>query len=120
MKLNTKKIIEFFSNPRKAIVSFILFNAIILFISLLVLQPSIAMAQEGFTPEMGLGFMAAAVAVAGSGIGAGIAVSGAAAGGAAAIAERPGVATWILILAGLGEGIAIYGLIISIMILGAL
>jgi len=119
MKLNTKKIIEFFSNPRKAVASFILFNAIILFISLIVLQPSIAKAQE-FTPELGLGFMAAAVAVGASGIGAGIAVSGAAAGGAAAIAERPGVATWILILAGLGEGIAIYGLIISIMILGAL
>jgi V/A-type H+-transporting ATPase subunit K len=118
MILNTKKIIEFFSNPRKAILSFILFNVIIVLVSLLVLQPSLASAQEA-TPETGLKFMAAAVAVAGSGIGAGIAVSGAASGGAAAIAERPGVATWILILAGLGEGIAIYGLIISILVLGA-
>jgi len=119
MKLNTKKIVEFFSNPRKAVISFILINVVILFISLLILQPSIARAQEVTTPESGLKFIAAALAVAGSGIGAGIAVSGAASGGAAAIAERPGVATWILILAGLGEGIAIYGLIISILVLGA-
>jgi V/A-type H+-transporting ATPase subunit K len=119
MRLDSKKIVEFFSNPRRALLFFILSNAVILFVSLFLLQPSIARAQVS-TPEMGLGFMAAAVAVAGSGIGAGIAVYGAASGGAAAIAERPGVATWILILAGLGEGIAIYGLIISIMILGAL
>ncbi|MGQ9468842.1 MAG: ATP synthase subunit C [Nitrososphaerales archaeon] len=119
MRLNTKKIIEFFSDPKRAMLSFVLFNAIILFVSLLVLQPSIARAQE-VTPETGLGFMAAAIAVVGSGIGAGIAVYGAASAGAAAMAERPGIATWILILAGLGEGIAIYGLIISIMILGAL
>ncbi len=119
MKVNTKKIIEFFSNPKRAMLSFVLFNAIILFLSLLVLQPSIAKAQAP-TTEIGLGLLAAGVAVGASGIGAGIAVSGAAAGGAAAIAERPGVATWILILAGLGEGIAIYGLIISIMILGKL
>jgi V/A-type H+-transporting ATPase subunit K len=118
MKLNTKKIIEFFSNPRRAMLSFVFFNIVVIFVSLLVLQPTIASAQE-VTPETGLKFMAAAVAVAGSGIGAGIAVYGAASGGAAAIAERPGVATWILILAGLGEGIAIYGLIISILVLGA-
>lgn len=118
MKLNSKKIIEFFSNPKKAMLSFILFNAIILLVSLLVLQPSIAKAQE-VTPEAGLGLLGAGLAIAGAGIGAGIAVSGAASAGAAAIVEKPGVATWVLILAGLGEGIAIYGLIISILILGA-
>jgi len=118
--MNLKKIIEFFSNPRRLFTFLIFFNIAVLVISLLAFQPSIAKAQEGVTPEIGLGLMAAAVAVAGSGIGAGMAVYGAATAGAAAIAERPGVATWIIILAGLGEGIAIYGLIISIMILGTL
>ncbi|MCP8310599.1 MAG: ATP synthase subunit C [Candidatus Methylarchaceae archaeon HK02M1] len=116
MKLN-KKIIEFFSNPRRAMLSFIFLNVATLIIALF-LFPPIARAQE-VTPESGLKFIAAALAVSGSGIGAGLAVYGAASAGAAAIAERPGVATWILILAGLGEGIAIYGLIISILVLGA-
>jgi V/A-type H+-transporting ATPase subunit K len=70
--------------------------------------------------QYGLGLMAAAVAVAGSCLGAGIAIYGAASAGAAAMAERPETSVWILILAGLGEGVAIYGLLISIMILGKL
>jgi V/A-type H+-transporting ATPase subunit K len=120
MKMNFKKIIEFFSNPKRLFTFLIFFNVAVLAISLLAFQPSIAKAQAGFTPEIGMGLMAAAVAVAGSGIAAGIAVYGAATAGAAAIAERPGIATWVIILAGLGEGIAIYGLIIAIMILGTL
>ncbi|MCP8320536.1 MAG: ATPase [archaeon] len=118
--MSIKRITEFFSNPKRTLAFFIFSNLVLFVVSLLVFQPSIARAQEGFTPEIGMGLMAAAVAVAGSGIGAGIAVYGAASAGAAAIAERPGIATWIIILAGLGEGIAIYGLIISIMILGTL
>ncbi|MGQ9718868.1 MAG: ATP synthase subunit C [Nitrososphaerales archaeon] len=118
--MNLKKISEFFSNPKRLFTFLIFFNVALLMISLLVFQPSMARAQEGVSAEIGMGLMAAAVAVAGSGIGAGMAVYGAATAGAAAIAERPGIATWIIILAGLGEGIAIYGLIISIMILGTL
>ncbi|MCP8313993.1 MAG: ATPase [archaeon] len=120
MMMSIKRITEFFSNPRRTLAFFIFSNLVLLVISLLTFQPSIARAQEGVTPEIGLGLIAAGLAVSGSGIGAGIAVYGAASAGAAAIAERPGVATWIIILAGLGEGIAIYGLIIAIMILGTL
>ncbi|MEM3383023.1 MAG: ATP synthase subunit C [Nitrososphaerales archaeon] len=119
--MNPKRILEFFSNPKRLLTFLIFFNIAVLAISLLSFQPSIAKAAEaGTTSEIGLGLMAAAVAVAGSGIAAGIAVYGAATAGAAAIAERPGIATWVIILAGLGEGIAIYGLIIAIMILGTL
>ncbi|MEM3437043.1 MAG: ATP synthase subunit C [Nitrososphaerales archaeon] len=118
--MNYKKIIEFLYNPKRLFTLLIFFNVAVLIISLLAFQPSIAKAQEGLTPEIGLGLIAAGLAVSGSGIGAGIAVYGAASAGAAAIAERPGIATWIIILAGLGEGIAIYGLIIAIMILGTL
>jgi len=70
--------------------------------------------------QYGLGLIGAAIAVAGSCMGAGIAIYGAASAGAAAIAERPETSIWVLILAGLGEGVAIYGLLIAILILGRL
>ncbi|MCD6155075.1 MAG: hypothetical protein J7J22_04845 [Candidatus Verstraetearchaeota archaeon] len=64
-------------------------------------------------------FFGAGLAVAGSCIGAGLALYGATSAGLAALTEKPGLAVWVLILAGLGEGVAIYGLIIAILILGA-
>ena len=70
--------------------------------------------------QYGLGLVAAGIAVAGSCMGAGIAVYGAASAGLAAVVEKPESSTWVLILAGLGEGIAIYGLLIAIIILGRL
>jgi V/A-type H+/Na+-transporting ATPase subunit K len=73
-----------------------------------------------FYSQYGLGLLSAAVAVGGSCIGAGIAIYGAASAGAAAIAERPESSIWVLILAGLGEGVAIYGLLIAIIILSKL
>jgi V/A-type H+-transporting ATPase subunit K len=73
-----------------------------------------------FYTQYGLDLMAAGIAVAGSCLGAGIAIYGAASAGAAAIAERPEASVWVLILAGLGEGVAIYGLLIAILILGKL
>jgi V/A-type H+-transporting ATPase subunit K len=81
-------------------------------------------AQAQLPPEIfsqyGMGLLGAAVAVAGSCLGAGIAIYGAASAGAAAMAERPETSIWVLILAGLGEGVAIYGLLIAILILGKL
>jgi F0F1-type ATP synthase membrane subunit c/vacuolar-type H+-ATPase subunit K len=73
-----------------------------------------------FYSQYGMGLMSAAIAVGGSCIGAGIAIYGAASAGAAAIAERPESSIWVLILAGLGEGVAIYGLLIAIIILSKL
>jgi V/A-type H+-transporting ATPase subunit K len=75
---------------------------------------------DSFYGQYGIGLLAAGVAVAGSCLGAGIAIYGAASAGAAAIAERPETSVWVLILAGLGEGVAIYGLLIAILILGKL
>ena len=75
-------------------------------------------AQGGTTISSGGKFIGAGIAVAGSTIGAGIALSGTASSGLAAVVEKPGMATWLLLIAGLSEGIAIYGLIISIIILG--
>lgn len=68
----------------------------------------------------GLGLLAAGLSTGLATIGAGIAVgiSGSAALGA--ISEDPGLLGKTLIFVGLAEGIAIYGLIVSILILGRL
>lgn len=65
----------------------------------------------------GLGLLAAGLAISGSCIGAGYAVGKASSSAAAAIVERPGTFGPMLILAGLGEGIAIYGLLVAFQIL---
>jgi V/A-type H+-transporting ATPase subunit K len=84
-----------------------------------VAAPQQALPTE-FYSQYGLGLLSAAIAVGGSCLGAGIAIYGAASAGAAAIAERPETSIWVLILAGLGEGVAIYGLLIAIIILSKL
>jgi F0F1-type ATP synthase membrane subunit c/vacuolar-type H+-ATPase subunit K len=83
-------------------------------------QQSQATIPAEFWSQYGLGLIGAAIAVAGSCLGAGIAISGAASAGMAAIVERPETSIWVLILAGLGEGVAIYGLLIAILIMGKL
>lgn len=65
----------------------------------------------------GLGLVAAAAAIVGSCAAAAYAVAKAASSAAAAIVERPGAFGPMLILAGLGEGIAIYGLLVAFQIL---
>jgi F0F1-type ATP synthase membrane subunit c/vacuolar-type H+-ATPase subunit K len=64
-----------------------------------------------------MGFAAAAFATAIGSIGAGIAVAYVGSAALGAIGEKPELAARALIYVGLAEGIAIYGLIISIMIL---
>ncbi len=66
----------------------------------------------------GWGFLAASISVGLSCIGAGIAVSVVGSAAMGAVAERPELMGRSLIYVGLAEGIAIYGLIVSIMILG--
>lgn len=65
----------------------------------------------------GIGLIAAAVATGLACIGAGIAVAVVASSAVGAISENPSLLGKTVIFAGLAEGIAIYGLIISIMIL---
>ena len=64
------------------------------------------------------GFAAAAFSTAIGSIGAGVAVAYVGSAALGAIGEKPELAARALIYVGLAEGIAIYGLIISIMILG--
>jgi V/A-type H+/Na+-transporting ATPase subunit K len=63
-------------------------------------------------------FIAAAVATGMSALAAGIAVAYVGSAAVGAISEKPEITGQALIFVGLAEGIAIYGLIISIMILG--
>jgi V/A-type H+/Na+-transporting ATPase subunit K len=66
------------------------------------------------------GFIAAALVMGLSAIGAAIAVAVVGAAAMGAVAEKPETAGRALLFVGLAEGIAIYGLIIAIMILGRL
>lgn len=63
------------------------------------------------------GFVAAALATGLSSLAAGYAVAAVGSAAIGAIAEKPELLGRVLILVGLAEGIAIYGLIISILIL---
>jgi V/A-type H+/Na+-transporting ATPase subunit K len=63
-------------------------------------------------------FLAASIATGLSAIAAGIAVAYVGAAAVGAMSEKPEIAGRALIYVGLAEGIAIYGLIIAIMILG--
>ncbi len=65
----------------------------------------------------GVGMIAAAIATGLACIGSGIAVAVVASSAVGAISEDPSLLGKTIILAGLAEGISIYGLIISIMIL---
>jgi V/A-type H+-transporting ATPase subunit K len=64
--------------------------------------------------------MAAAIAVGASSLGAGLAVAVLGSAAMEAMSEKPELAGRLLIFIGLAEGIAIYGLIVAIMILGKL
>ena len=70
--------------------------------------------------DSGLKYIGAALAVGLAGIGGGIAVASAASAALGAISEDQSVLGKSLIFVGLAEGVALYGLIISFMILGKL
>lgn len=75
-------------------------------------------AQPTTTTGIGLGLLGAALATAGSSLGAGVALSGVGAAAIGAVTEKPSMFGLSLVYVGLAEGIAIYGIVISIMILG--
>lgn len=68
----------------------------------------------------GLGYIGAALAVGLSGIGAGIAVASSASSALGAISEDGSIFGKSLVFVGLAEGVALYGLVIAVMILGKL
>jgi V/A-type H+-transporting ATPase subunit K len=90
---------------------------VVLAVTLMLLLGGVALAQEA-DGGMGGAPMAAAIATGLAAIGAGIAVGIAGAAAIGAISEKPELLGRTLIFVGLAEGIVIYGLIISFIILG--
>ena len=76
----------------------------------------IASSTAGKDPRAAL--LGAAIAVAGSTIGAAIAVAYTGAAALAAISEKPEMFGRAMVIVGLAEGIAIYGIVIAIMLIG--
>jgi len=92
-----------------------------LLVPLALLAQQSAANQASLSPEvMKWGFISAAASVAASTIAGAIAVGMVGAAAMGVVGERPEVAPRALIFVGLAEGIAIYGLIVSVMILGRL
>jgi V/A-type H+/Na+-transporting ATPase subunit K len=83
-----------------------------------VVDPAQAATAAAAGRSSGDAFIGAGIAVAGSTIGAGIAVSYTGAATLAAIAEKPEIFGRSLVIVGLAEGIAIYGLIIAVILIG--
>jgi len=80
-----------------------------------------AVGGGGLGPDAAtLGVLAAALSTALAALGAGYAVAKVGAAAIGALAEKPELFGRLLILVGLAEGIAIYGLIVSILILNRL
>ncbi len=76
--------------------------------------------SNGSSLAFGIGLLAAALVTGLSGIGGGLAVASAAPAAIAATSEDPKAFGKALIFVALGEGIALYGLLVSILIFGQL
>ncbi len=98
-------------------------TATVVYLSMLAFAPPALAQQLGATSDPDVlrwGYAAAAAATGLSALAAGIAVAGVGAAAVGAVAEKPELFGRTLVLVGLAEGIAIYGLIISVIILNRL
>jgi len=86
-------------------------------IALGVVDPAQAAGSTAGT-NPGAAFIGAGIAIAGSTLGAAIAVAYTGAAALAAISEKPELFGRAMVIVGLAEGIAIYGLVIAIVLIG--
>lgn len=70
------------------------------------------------TVDSGSAFIGAGIAVAASALGAGIAIAYTGSAALAAVSEQPELFGRAMVVVGLAEGVAIYGLIVAVLILG--
>lgn len=93
----------------------------LLIAGLVLVPPAVAAAVAGPATvganALGLGLMAAAISTGAAAIGAGYAVGLVGSAAIGALAEKPELLGRVLILIGLAEGIAIYGVLMSVLIL---
>jgi V/A-type H+-transporting ATPase subunit K len=112
-KVNAKRI-------RKLVRASVSIYGVLVAAFLFFLMPGIASAESSANSSSGMGFLAAALSTGLSAIAAGYAVAVVGSSAIGAISEDPNIVGKTLIFVGLAEGIAIYGLIVSIMILAKL
>ena len=86
--------------------------------SLVTRGSGLQLVATGSGGDSGLILLAAAIAVAGSSIGAAIAVAYTGAAALAAMSEKPEIFGRAMVIVGLAEGIAIYGLIVALLLIG--
>lgn len=110
-KANAKRI-------RKLVRASVSIYVVLVAVFLFFLIPGIARAESSANSSSGMGFLAAALSTGISAIAAGYAVAVVGSSAIGAISEDPNIVGKTIIFVGLAEGIAIYGLIVSIMILG--
>ena len=112
------------SNPKKAkyavISNLVFFAAFAVTTVTVCFNNALAAEASEVSSAVGLGFIAAALVTGMSCIGAGIAVASAASSALGAISENEGIFGKSLIFVALAEGVALYGLLISIQILNKL
>ncbi len=116
LKKDSKNLAKIGRLVKLSLVSYIVLVAVFL----LMIIPNIARAQSLADSSSGMGFLAAAISTGLATIGAGYAVGAVGSSALGAVSEDPNILGKTLIFVGLAEGIAIYGLIVSIMILGRL
>jgi V/A-type H+/Na+-transporting ATPase subunit K len=83
-----------------------------------VVEPAQAATSAAGTSGSWAALLGAGIAVAGSTIGAGFAVAYTGAAALAAVSEKPEMFGRSLVIVGLAEGIAIYGLVVAIILIG--
>lgn len=110
---------------RKALAALVPAGALAVVATLLLWLPATfaaeAAAAASLSPEvLRWGFVAAALSTGLSSVAAAYAVAAIGSAGVGAMAEKPELMGRVLVLVGLAEGIAIYGVIISILILNRL
>lgn len=99
----------------------LLMAALVLLLLAVTAEPSSAAALPAAAEPAaanGSALIGAAIAVAGSSIGAAIAVAYTGSAALAAMSERPELFGRAMVIVGLAEGIAIYGLIVAIILIG--
>ena len=107
-----------------AILFFTVVTAVLATVALFAAAPAFAAAEatavSGDPSVMRWGFSAAAASAGLAALGAGYAVAQVGTAALGALAEKPDLFGRVLVMVGLAEGIAIYGLIVSILILNRL
>jgi V/A-type H+-transporting ATPase subunit K len=106
-----------------ALVGLTALTAVLATIALLVAAPALAQEGAAAATDPGVlrwGFASAAASAGLAALGAGYAVAQVGTAALGALAEKPELFGRVLVMVGLAEGIAIYGLIVSILILNRL